>query len=185
MLAKTHGLVAFSALAGVAVYTGTKNVGTSTIVVCLIFNTVGSLLPDIDQASNRLWDLLPGGETIGRWLGVLMRHRGISHSLLGLFLADKFLFWLIARIFNGEYLNIYLIYWSVIIGYISHLIADSFTEEGVPLLYPIKVNLGLPPVKIWRIKTGRWFEKLIVIPGVTISLVYFCATSWNKILEVF
>ncbi len=137
MVARTHSLFAFTCMLGAATYLGTKDVSTSTIVACLFFNTIGALLPDIDQASNRLWDLLPAGESIGKALGVFMKHRGISHSFLGIFLADKLCYWLITNLFNENFVDVKLVYWSVMIGFISYIIADSLTEEGVPLLYPL------------------------------------------------
>ena len=178
MLARTHSLFAFTSMVGVAYYLGTKDLSTSTIVACLFFNTIGALLPDIDQASNRLWDLLPAGESIGKALGVFMKHRGISHSFLGIFITDKYSFWLITNLFNESFVDTKMVYWSLMIGFISHIIADSFTEEGVPLLYPLRMNFGLPPVKPMRIKTGGWFENLVVTPavamcGLILLVMYF------------
>ncbi len=180
MVARTHSLFAFSCLIGVAYYTGTKDLSTATIVACLFFNTIGALLPDIDQASNRLWDLLPAGESIGKALGVFMKHRGISHSLLGIFLIDMFSFWLISNLFNDGFVDTSIVYWSVMIGVISHIVADSFTEEGVPLLYPLKINFGFPPVKPWRIKTGGWFENLVFTPIIGLAAIYFLSLYWHK-----
>lgn len=164
MLARTHSLFAFTSMVGVACYLGTKDLPTSTVVACLFFNTIGALLPDIDQASNRLWDLLPAGESIGKALGVFMKHRGISHSFLGIFMIDKFCFWLITNLFNESFVDTKMIYWSLMIGFISHIVADSLTEEGVPLLYPFRMNFGIPPIKPMRIKTGGWFENLVITP---------------------
>lgn len=180
MLARTHGLIAFASLAGVAWYTDTPEVASATLIICLIFNTIGALLPDIDQASNRLWDLVPGGEMIGKALGVFMKHRGISHSLLGIFLADKFVFWLINNLFNQSFLDTNLVYWSLMIGYISHIAADALTEEGVPLLYPLKISFGMPPVRSWRIKTGGWFENIVVVPVAILVALYFISQYWRK-----
>jgi inner membrane protein len=180
MVARTHSLFAFTCLVGVAYYTGTKDISTSTIVACMFFNTIGALLPDIDQASNRLWDLLPAGESIGKALGVFMKHRGISHSFVGIFLADKFSYWLITNLFNENFVDVRLVYWSLMTGFISHIVADSLTEEGVPLLYPLKMNFGLPPIRSWRIKTGGWFENLVVVPVTGLSTIYLLSLYWRR-----
>lgn len=180
MIARTHSLFAFTCLAGAAYYAGTKDLSTSTIIACMFFNTIGALLPDIDQASNRLWDLLPAGESIGKALGVFMKHRGISHSFLGIFLIDKFSFWLVTNLFNENFVDVSLVYWSLMIGVISHVIADSLTEEGVPLLYPLKINFGLPPIRSWRIKTGGWFENLVVMPITGLVAIYFISLYWRR-----
>lgn len=146
----------------------------------MFFNTIGALLPDIDQASNRLWDLLPAGESIGKALGVFMKHRGISHSFVGIFLADKFSYWLITNLFNENFVDVRLVYWSLMIGFISHIVADSLTEEGVPLLYPLKMNFGLPPIRPWRIKTGGWFENLVVMPVTGVCAIYLLSLYWRR-----
>ena len=180
MVARTHSLFAFTCLAGVAVFSKTNDLTTATIVACLFFNTIGALLPDIDQASNRLWDLLPAGESIGKALGVFMKHRGISHSLVGIFLIDKLSFWLTSNLFNPDFVNTQMVYWSLMIGVISHIVADSFTEEGVPLLYPLKINFGVPPIKPWRIKTGGWFENLVFTPVAGLTALYFISLYWRR-----
>lgn len=167
-------------MVGAATYFGASDIATSTIVACMFFNTIGALLPDIDQASNRLWDLLPAGESIGKALGVFMKHRGISHSFVGIFLADKFTYWLITNLFNENFVDVKLVYWSVMIGFISHIIADSLTEEGVPLLYPLKINFGMPPIKPWRIKTGGWFENLVVMPVTGVCAIYLLSLYWRR-----
>ncbi len=178
MVARTHSLFAFTCMLGAVAYFGTKDVSTATIVACLFFNTIGALLPDIDQASNRLWDLLPIGESIGKALGVFMKHRGISHSFLGIFLADKFSYWLITNLFNTGFVDTKMVYWSLMIGFISHIAADSLTEEGVPLLYPLKINFGLPPIKPWRIKTGGWYENMVVAPSLIFCCLWLVVVYW-------
>ena len=59
------------------------------------------------------------------------------------------------------------------IGFVSHLIADSLTVEGVPLFFPLKLNIGIPPIKKLRIQTGNWIEKFIVFPAICLYLVWF------------
>lgn len=178
MVARTHSLFAFTCMVGTVAYLGTSNVNTATIIACLFFNTIGALLPDIDQASNRLWDLLPVGESIGKALGVFMKHRGISHSFLGIFLVDKFSFWLISNLFNENFVDTKMVYWALMIGFISHIVADSLTEEGVPLLFPLRKNFGMPPIRPWRIKTGGWFENLVVAPMLIFSTLWIFVVYW-------
>lgn len=180
MLARTHSLVAVASLAGIAYYMQTEALGVTTIVLCLIFNTIGSLLPDTDQRSNKLWDLFPGGEMVARVFGVFMKHRGISHSILGAFLASKLIHWFTTNVLNTSFLETNLIYWSTMVGYVSHIVADSLTEEGVPLLFPIRINFGLPPIRSWRIKTGGWFENWIFVPLTILTTVLFVSLYWRK-----
>lgn len=185
MTSRTHDVFAFATLVTVAVNYPPASLSTSTLVVSLVGNIVGSLLPDIDQATNRLWDLLPAGNLLGRvFRKLLLSHRTLSHSFLGIFLVHKLLWWLLPKILNPDYLNIDLIYYSVMIGFISHLFLDLFTEEGLPLLFPIKWKFGIPPVRPWRIKTGKAFEKFIIFPGIIVYSVWFVLNNQGRLVDI-
>jgi hypothetical protein len=41
---------------------------------------------------------------------------------------------------------------------------DLFTRDGVPLLFPIPLRFGIPPLGFLRIKTGGLVEKSFVFP---------------------
>lgn len=186
MLSRTHDIGAFAALLTVAAYHPPLFLNPSTLVVSLIGNIVGSLLPDIDQASNRLWDLLPAGNLLGKiFRKLFLAHRTLSHSLLGIFLVHQFLWWLLPKILNQNNLNITLIYYSLMIGFVSHLFLDFFTEEGLPLFFPIKARIGFPPISSWRIKTGKWFEKLVVFPGIIGYCVWLTINNQEKFVSIF
>jgi hypothetical protein len=60
--------------------------------------------------------------------------------------------------------------------------ADMFTEEGVPLLFPLEYHFGIPPDPFQkvRIKTGRWFENLVVYPVVNIALFFVIWHYFNS-----
>lgn len=185
MTSRTHDVFAFASLVTVAVNYPPASLNMSTLVVSLIGNIVGSLLPDIDQATNRLWDLLPAGNLLGRvFRKLFLSHRTLSHSFLGIFLVHKLLWWLLPKILNPDYLNIDLIYYSVMIGFISHLFLDLFTEEGLPLLFPIKWKFGIPPIHHWRIKTGKAFEKYIVFPGIIAYSLWFAFSNQGKLIGI-
>jgi membrane-bound metal-dependent hydrolase YbcI (DUF457 family) len=73
------------------------------------------------------------------------------------------------------------------IGFISHLLADSITEEGVPLLFPISFKFGFPPIKSWRIVTGKWFENLVIFPSLAAYLfifVFYHRTELTNIIKL-
>lgn len=186
MTSRTHDVFAFASLITIASYYPPSSLNPSTLVVSLVGNVVGSLLPDIDQASNRLWDLLPAGNSLGRiFRKLFLAHRTLSHSLLGIFLVHKLLWWFLPKILNPNYLNIDLIYYSAMIGFVSHLVLDLFTEEGLPLLFPVKFKFGFPPISSWRIKTGKWFEKLVVFPGIIIYSIWFAISNQAKFISIF
>lgn len=173
MTSKTHNLFAVSSLVTLSVNFPKTGLTLPTIITGLIFSVIGSLLPDMDQSSNRLWDLFPGGDVLGRlFRPFFLGHRSLSHSLLGLWLVNSFFAWLLPRIFNPEFIDPVLVQTSVMVGMISHLLADGITEEGVPLLFPLRLKFGFPPIQSWRIVTGKWFENLIIFPGLAIYLIY-------------
>lgn len=185
MTSRTHDVFAFAALTTCAVYLPPVALNLATLGVSLMGNVIGALIPDMDQASNRLWGLLPVGNIIGR-IGrrLFLSHRTLSHSLVGGYLLYRILIWLLPKILNSSYINSQMVIISVMIGFISHLIADSFTEEGIPLLFPFKFKLGFPPISSWRIKTGGWFEKLVVFPGILVYLVWFVVNNQAVLLNI-
>jgi membrane-bound metal-dependent hydrolase YbcI (DUF457 family) len=68
-----------------------------------------------------------------------------------------------------------IIWWAFMIGFVSHLVMDTLTQEGVPWLLPIPVKFGLPPIKAFRVKTGGFVERFIVFPGlllITMAIFY-------------
>ena len=185
MTSRTHDVFAFASLVTVATYYPPATLNLTTAVSCLVGNIVGSLLPDIDQASNRLWDLLPGGNLIGKYLRkIFLSHRTISHSLLGVFLINKILLWLVPKILNPGFIIIELVHASIMIGFISHLLLDSFTEEGLPLFFPLKWKFGFPPIKQWRIETGKWFEKFVVFPAIIVYSLFFIGNNQEKLTAI-
>ncbi|MFA6250200.1 MAG: metal-dependent hydrolase [Candidatus Shapirobacteria bacterium] len=184
MTSKTHDLFAFASLLTLATRYPPSSLNFPTFVVSLISNIVGALLPDLDQASNRLWDLLPAGNFLGRFLRRLfLSHRTISHSLLGIYLIHHLLLFLLPQLLNSTFLDLKIIYFSIMTGFISHLILDFFTEEGVPLLFPLKFKFGFPPISSWRIKTGKWFEKHVVVFLIIIYIILMTITNWPLLIR--
>lgn len=80
----------------------------------IIIAGVASILPDLDV-------YLPIG------------HRGPTHSLLAVIALYAFL--------TAVYPSIAT---AVIVGYLSHLILDSFTVARIPWLWPMQKRFGLP-----------------------------------------
>jgi len=78
-----------------------------------------------------------------------------------------------------------MVWWAVMIGYLSHLIMDSLTTEGVPWFFPIPVRLGFPPIKIMRIKTGGLLEKILVFPGLLLINSYLIYINYYLYLNFF
>lgn len=185
MTARTHDAFAFASLITVATYMQPQQISILTLFVAIVANIVGSLVPDMDQAGNRLWDLLPAGDTIGKvFRRIFYKHRTISHSLLGAFIIYKFCQFLFPYIFNPLHIDTNLILYSLMIGYASHLLADSMTKEGIPILFPFKLDLGIPPIRVLRITTGEWVENYIVLPLVGIYVMAFIYYHQSQLVEL-
>ena len=185
MTARTHDLAAFASLVTVAAWFPPPSLNLATLFSALISCVIGSLIPDMDQSENRLWDLLPGGDLLGKFFRKLfLGHRSISHSLLGIFLYYQFFSWLLPKFLNTLFINPLIVLSALMIGLISHLLADSLTEEGIPLFFPFGFKVGFPPIHSWRIKTGGWFEKLVIFPGIIIYLVFFLRSHSNQVIMI-
>jgi len=178
MTSRTHDLVAFGSLLTVAAFYPPDSLSISTVFACLIGNIIGSLAPDMDQAANTLWDLLPAGNSMGKiFRKLLLSHRTISHSLMGIFIMYNILLFLIPKILNSSYINTTFVIISFMIGFISHIAADSLTKEGIPLFFPFIFKIGIPPIQILRIKTGKFMEKYVVFPAVVIYIIWLVAVK--------
>ena len=185
MTARTHDAIAFASLVTVATINPPQNLTVLTVFVSFVGNVIGALLPDIDQATNRLWDLLPSGNAVGKQFRVLfLHHRTITHSLLGVFLAYMLLHGVLPLVLNAATIDVPIVTWSIMIGYVSHLIADSLTKEGIPLLFPIQWNIGFPPLHALRISTGGWIEKYLVLPAVGVYLLWFVWSYQGEMMSL-
>ena len=185
MTSRTHDMVAFASLLTVATYYPPDSLNINPSISCLIGCTIGALIPDMDQATNRLWDLLPAGNLFGKiFRNLMLRHRTISHSVLGIWILYKVLEFIVPRILNPNYVNLEIVIASILIGFISHIAADMLTKEGVPLLFPLPFKIGFPPFESLRIKTGKFMENFVVFPSVIIYLVWLVSTRRNELLAL-
>jgi membrane-bound metal-dependent hydrolase YbcI (DUF457 family) len=146
------------------------------LILALIASTIiGSSAPDLDTPTGGLWHKIPAGGVLSRIIKPVFigGHRHLTHSFLGLIIFSG-IFWLLLKMINinfGLILDTKYLILAYAIGHISHIFADMFTEAGVPLFFPWDYHLGVPPIEKWRIKTGRWFENLIIYPLVNLALI--------------
>jgi len=185
MTSRTHDAFAFASLVTVAAFYPPVSLNLATLAVSIIGADIGALIPDMDGAGNRLWDLLPAGHSVGKILRrVFYKHRTLTHSLIGVYGIYKLLEWVLVKLLNPAFLDERIVLASIMIGYLSHLLADSLTEEGVPLLFPINISFGIPPIRRFRIKTGKWFENIVVYPVVWIYLIWFINANQSDLIKV-
>ena len=156
--------------------------GTEPAVYAYPVAVVAAWLPDVDNPRSRLgnglsrlkspvlnlatrplsWSFRITSFALVRTVG----HRTLTHSLLGLAL-----FVLPVWLLLGDYPNVF---YAIVAGYASHLVADALNTRGVPLLWPLGGTFRLLP---GGFKSGGLVEVLValvalVFVGVSISLVY-------------
>jgi len=165
MTSRTHDLAAFTALNLIIITQKIPPISFSTAIASLGACLLGGLTPDIDEPASEFWQRFPAGSFFGQLFHpVLGGHRSISHSLLGIAIFSLIAKYLLYLASTTVLINMDIVWMSYSIGLISHLIMDSLTKEGVPLIFPIHLHFGLPPIKVLRIETGGIIEKLIIFP---------------------
>lgn len=184
MTGRTHDLAAFTALNLVFCITPLQQISLPTALVAFSANMIGGLAPDIDQPTAALWHRTRGGSIISRlFTPFLGGHRSISHSIIGVFL-----FGFLAKIILGLMstfliVDMNIVWWAFMIGFISHLLMDTITRDGVPWLFPIPINFGIPPFRSLRMKTGGMLEKSVVFPALLFFNAYLVYAFYPKYIE--
>lgn len=110
---------------------------------------IATLLPDIDTRFSKI-----GKIKIFRPLQLFFNHRGVLHSFTFLFLLS-----LIFTIF------VPILVLPFFIGYGLHLLADSFTHQGIKAFYPINT------VYSGRFKTGGTIEFILFLSLIMIDVL--------------
>lgn len=114
---------------------------------------IGSMIPDIDHPNSFIGKKF---KIISWSVNKTFKHRGFIHSPL---------FWLIYTIFTMFISNYFqgfsqILYYQFClgssIGFLSHLLLDSLTLSGIPLLYP----LSKKSFRLAKFRTGK--DELIV-----------------------
>jgi len=108
-----------------------------------------SLLPDVDHIDSTINKLFP----VTKLFALLFKHRGFFHSIYPAAIIYGLLWWA-GLPFYGL---------ALAIGYVSHLISDCLTLDGVDLLYPL-LRIRVEGF----VRTGTMMETLffVVITGV-------------------
>ena len=117
MLFKTH--LALGALAALLV---TPYVQTDNPLLFFVICVVCSLLPDVDHPNSKINNKLK----VTKIFAYIFKHRGITHSIWPVLLGIL----LISVLANSFYAVAFAV------GYLSHLLGDAVTKEGVDLLRP-------------------------------------------------
>ena len=186
MTGRTHDLGAITALGVTFLVLSPSHISLSTAILAILANLIGGITPDIDQPTAPLWRNLPVGRYFGKIFGMLSGgHRFLTHSLVGVALI-AWLAWLLLNFLHPIMgaVNIDIVWWSFTIGVLSHLLFDLFTKEGVPLLLPVPIKFGFPPIKALRITTGKFIENWILFPGLVVLNLYIYMSHYGQLLTL-
>lgn len=183
MTARTHDVAALTLLTGYVLVSSPESISIATALIAVLANQIGGIVPDIDQPTAPFWRNLPIGRYFGRVFGALVGgHRFFCHSLLGVAvfgIASMMLLQFLTPILPNIDTN--FVWIAFMIGILSHLFMDSLTKEGVPWLLPLPYKIGFPPIRAWRITTGKWVETLVVLPLLILATVWLCAQNYNEL----
>jgi inner membrane protein len=172
MTGRTHDVAALVAVSAVVLRQPLPPTDAVTLAACAVATFLGGLAPDLDKPGSKLWQKIPGGSILAGLVrpAFIGGHRHLSHSLLGTALFAGGMHLLLHAAPDG-YFRVVPVFTCFVAAYVSHLVADSLTEDGVPWLYPLGGRYGFPPVRRWRIKTGGWFEFAVVLPALWAALI--------------
>lgn len=149
---RTHLATTFAVALPVMVSTDSVSVGSLSMLA------LGTVFPDIDEPNSYIGRRLSG---ISKSFKTLFGHRGITHSIVG-WLAAIVILYTIHTTFS---LPIELVYWFSV-GYLAHLIEDSFSKKGIAWLQPLTKKRFQSGFKIIYYTTGSLVENLIFVGAV-------------------
>lgn len=183
MTGKTHQSISLLAVTAYFISSVKAEFAPATFGAILVGSYIGSLLPDIDQPAGKLWQDLPFGRTLGKLSDPFLEHRNITHSISGFVLVGIGAYYLLRSFPDYWGIDNLLVFICFMIAYASHLISDMFTEEGIPIFFPYHRTFGIPPRPFQkvRIKTGKWFENLVVLPATSLATLILVISYWEKI----
>ncbi|MBS3108043.1 metal-dependent hydrolase [Candidatus Woesearchaeota archaeon] len=147
MLARTHLLIGI--IVSVALF---KFLSISHPLYFIFMTSFFAIFPDIDTFNSTIGSKV---KPLSFILNLLFGHRGIMHSMFIPILACIFLF-------SQGYL---VTGFALLIGYTSHILADSLTHEGVRPFHPLSFHVK------GFIRTGGILEHIFFLLLIIIILI--------------
>ena len=121
-------------------------------ILFIFLMLLGAALPDIEHPESKI------GSKI-KVVGFLFEHRGFFHSLFAVLL----LYLLLLHYIDSASVGVYI--FAITAGYLSHVVTDSITKEGIMPFHPIsKFRVS------GFIKTGRITEYVFLVIILAVSL---------------
>ena len=191
MVGKTHMIIGAAAGLGTCVIAGI----TPTLAI-IAASTLGALIPDIDHHNSKIstanvftkaisWIvrkvILP---TVAFILNLIAHvfnktglpfseakatHRGpLTHSILGVIFLSLFFLPIVAIS--------PIVFVFIVVGMLSHIVADMFNPEGAPVLYPMTSNKINALPKNMAVTTGTKREEAVKMLGICCIGIFACAS---------
>lgn len=148
---------------------------TSNLII-LLATGVGASLPDIDEYNSTPSRRSPIN------FSLFLRHRGITHSLLGWVIFSVGLYFIMnhfipIKLQPWQSLNWWGSIWlGLILGYFLHLVEDSFSKQGVDWWAPFFKKKYRR--SFFRYKVGGIFEKMLTFIAVLGIIIMSCYWLW-------
>ncbi len=148
MMALTHGVIGAVAYAGVVSFSGDAPEPVAVGAAML-----GAWLPDVDTPNSKAgFCVYP----FAVWMEGKFGHRTITHSVVGTLIFAA----LCAPLLYFPHLR--PLFFALLCGYASHLLADASTKSGVPLAWPRRDRWVFPGNEQFRVKTGSGAELVVL-----------------------
>ena len=125
----------------------------------MIILVLASSFPDIDSDKSKIGRRFP---IFSKLINLFFGHRGIFHSIFPPLIL-LFTFW---------YFDLFYIGLAIFIGYLTHLIADSITLEGINFLYPFSSFRIKGLIRTGSLVESLLFLMLIIINSLFIYKLY-------------
>jgi inner membrane protein len=157
------------------------SLGPVLATAAVIAVMVGALTPDLDQPTANLWRRLLGARLVGNVFQAFSGgHRHMTHSLLGIAAIGLATRWVVGHMIHPDYVPAAGAIWvAFMVGYISHPIADTLTDLGVPWFWPLRFHVRIPPgPHAVRVTTGSLVEQFIVRGGIIITALILLQSHW-------
>lgn len=164
------------------------SLGPVLAVVAIFCVMIGALTPDLDQPSANLLRRTIGGKFIHKlFTSFSGGHRHFTHAILGIIAIGVLLNFAIEKLLVTETHAAAQILWNAfMIGYISHPIADTLTDRGVPWFWPLPWNVKIPPgPEEVRVTTGSFVENILVRGAIIVAFAFLIITNSSSVIMLF
>ncbi len=164
------------------------SIGPILASIAIFAVMIGALTPDLDHPAANILRRTLGGKVVHRLFSIFSGgHRHFTHSIIGIVAIGLLLRWTIFQFIQPQFHEqSFTLLLAFMIGYISHPIADTLTDQGVPWLWPIAWNIKLPPgPEEVRVTTGSFVETLLLRGALLIAFFLLLSTHAHTLLELF